>query len=364
MILPLPNPSWRPRVESGVGLTGADRLELSRALVGIGKRFRGLEISKLAPLAENDVEQAAIAVLSRIAPKILHRCGDPLRGLFYFKCVLVPHFCGILIKRFKSDVDGLCLWLSETATNFAAFERTALERLYRGWIQSAPGGPNRGRRWLAPASSSERWNKPILKWFDEAPEGYLFWIERFRMWRDYAQASSRFFLETQSRDIKYLKGNEQEAARLAIMQKSGSLPPELFGGALQQILSDHVLRKIFRKNRKKRVNRPRNLHFKTWLIEIWPLVVEYDWNYVDVQRAANEHFDELPETGEKASRVEECCKSIGLKLGIRGRSKVGQPKAPSNPSGLPMMGELAVWIRSMGEDPSGFVLSSNSLPLL
>jgi len=83
---------------------------------------------------------------------------------------------------------------------------------------------------------------------------------------------------------------------------------------------------MFRKNAKKRPTTPSNIEFEHWLIECWPLVLGYGWNYLDLKRAASLRFPDLSQEklSEEILALKDRCKKLGLKLG-RGSKKVGRP---------------------------------------
>jgi len=128
-------------------------------------------------------------------------------------------------------------------------------------------------------------------------------------------------------------------ARVAATTSGGnSGPGGVFGQELKTLLALPSTQRVFQRSRRRK-SVLRGLVLNTWLIESWPVVTEYEWTYHDVQKAASQKFesDEMTENLisseasedesplDTAKRIEDRCKSLGLRLSSGGRAKAGKP---------------------------------------
>jgi hypothetical protein len=206
-----------------------------------------------------------------------------------------------------------------------AFERTLFERLYRARVQAKilPNGDEQYVKWATANLGSN-----VLNWFDHADEGYAYWLSRFDQWHEYAMRSVDHWMGCQSIDYRQMIGKMKGAALLGILKNLGELPENRIEDLLDEVNSTETTRKVFLKNSKKRRTTPPNLEFESWLIESWPLVLEYGWSYRDIQRVANERFDNDPSIQrliEVVKDIKKRCKKIGLEQSPARRIKVGRP---------------------------------------
>jgi hypothetical protein len=105
-------------------------------------------------------------------------------------------------------------------------------------------------------------------------------------------------------------------------------------------------RKMFQKNAKKRATTPFNLEFESWLIECWPLVLEYGWNYRELQLVASRRFEEEHiKSNLTAESIKERCEKLGLTLG-NGSNRIGRVRA-SEESLLPRLYQVALMIDAL-----------------
>jgi hypothetical protein len=260
---------------------------------------------------------------------------------FIFQAVLVPAVCKLIIKKLKLESGKIDYWLWEYGTYMVAFERLALEMHLRKAIDLKSG-------------------QDLLSLLSPPGLDYRYWMGRFDQWRGAARASYGYFIKKQSPRIK--KSARPSAAHLGTIKNlsGGNLPENLFSGAMARINADPVARAEFKKTAKK-VKRARwsEPALDTWLIEIWPLVTEYGWNYQDVWQVANQKWDVPEASAFKSVETisDRCKKMLDLTIAQAGRAKQGRPKkvAESDPPIVPPMAGLAIWIRSIGDDQEEWI---------
>lgn len=294
---------------------------------------------KPASLAKNSLERAAALFLQKIQPDYLAGYVQPRHRQFMFRCVYVPLFCKAVIEWQVRQEGAPKYWLWQHGTYLLAFERTLVEMRSRKAIKLDDG---------------------VLNAFADPYLDYRYWLRRFDQWRAAASASYRYFIQKQSPQIR--KSAQRGAAYLGTIKNlcGGDLPKNLFVGMLARINSDAsaavAFNKIVKKIKPARWGEPA---LDTWLIEIWPLVTEYGWNYHDVWRVGNEKWD-VPEAApfESVARFSDRCKKmLGLKLSRQGGAKQGHPKnvgVVETPP-LPSFAAMAKWIQSIGEDEEEWI---------
>jgi hypothetical protein len=141
----------------------------------------------------------------------------------------------------------------------------------------------------------------------------------------------------------------KQASHMGILKNLDALPVDRVSAILDEIYAAKETRKMFQKNAKKRRTSPPNLAFESWLIECWPLVLEYGWNYRELQLVANKRFeDDQVKFDKTAESIKAYCQNLNLTLG-KGRNKVGRCKA-SEESLFPQMFEVALRIDGL-DDP-------------
>jgi len=129
--------------------------------------------------------------------------------------------------------------------------------------------------------------KKLTDFFMNPPGGYAAGWRRFGEWRASVIKSHAHFISKQAPDMK--KGGAiATAAHLGnIFNRSNNLPADLIENMGTHIVQDEALLKLFRKNAlKPKPARWGEPELDTWLIEIWPLVTAYGWNYSDVWNLA------------------------------------------------------------------------------
>jgi hypothetical protein len=331
-------------------LTTSGQLQLARARKPTG---RGVAIDKLVPFAENEIEQKLFWLIHETKPDLFTKCDDPLKALLQLRVLHIPIICrGLLHNEIKKNETGI-LWLGALGTYSVAFERTLLERMYRAARKAESNTLDSGqfRKWAGTALGVT-----VLTWFDRADEGCEYWLSRFDQWRDYAMRSLDHYLGRQSIDYRRMKGNMRQAAHLGILKYLDDFPEGRFADLLDGIRATSATHEMFRKNANKKYRtKPDNLGLKNWLIECWPLVLEYGWNYRELQLVANKRFEPAPSKGfmDRPRALKELCEKLCLKLGPIGRNRVGRAKA-NKESTLPPLSEVALKIDALEDHADWF----------
>ena len=257
------------------------------------------------------------------------------RKTFLFRAYYVPLFCRCLILWQSERSDSSLYWLLEHGTYSLGYERMLMELYFRR------GRPN------PLGSIATLWENPA--------EGYNYWLRRFNEWRQAANASRVHFIKKQCPQI--LASDDPATAYLATLWRlADELPQELFDDELQRAKIASVHNALQSKNRA-RWGQP---GLDTWLLEIWPLVTEYGWNYRDVRSAAVAKFDqgETPDAIalDVVSKIEDRCKKmLGLRLSKNGQAKQGRPKEDGPAIALL---DLALRCDSLGSTEQEWVLGN------
>ena len=320
-------------------------LQLSRS-----RNNAGIAIDKLLPFVENELEHKLIQLFHATRPDLFVGCKNPLKALFLLRAIYIPRVCRGLIFNEGANRNESVVWLGALGAYSVAYERTLFERLFRakGQAKILPNGGEQYVRW-----ATAKFGGSILNWFDDTREGYEFWLSRFEQWHEYAIRSLDHWLGCQSIDYRRATGKMKLAAQLGILKNLDALPEDRVTDLLDNVNAVDPARKMFQKNAKKRTTNPSNLEFDSWLIECWPLVLEYGWNYREIQLVASRRFEEDQiKLGFTAEAVKERCQILGLKL-KQGSNKVGRPKV-STESTLPPMAQVAVLIDGLVDHADWF----------
>lgn len=272
----------------------------------------------------------------------------------------MPLFCCAELAFFDQSAEKVPIWLWERATYVLALERTCLELLIRWKIRVS-----RSRSGEPEPQLADWRRRPLVKWFDKAPEGYIFWLRRFHDWRNSARKSFLYYIGKHAPDTRHFDPTVRWPAFLGMMQKFFDLPVSVFGGMLDKLASDPWAAEIFQRNAHKRESHLTGLALNTWLIEIWPLVTTYHWTYSDVLLTAGAKFASSSNSLKTVSQIEDRCKSLELYLSASGQNKTGRPRKKDE--GAPVLspfGSLALFIESIGCDEADWIRGQSDLAAL
>jgi hypothetical protein len=359
-------PSWRPKLYSITGsrirLTNIARLFLAQSAIAGG----GVRVESLAHFAENDFERLVIGLIAQAQPEIFDEIDDPIKALVVLKVVLVPMVCRGLIRENTKKSRSSSIWFGWVAAHALAFERTMLECIARQRnreprIRGVPRtDPERSKMERELNEWFEKFSmRPITDWFDDAKEQYLFWLHRFRQWQFYAWRSWCYYISRQSIDVRFLEGSLKDAAVCGVLRNLSRPPQGWCAEVFRRLESDWEREWIFTKTARKMKTRPSNVKLKSWLIEVWPLVLEYGWNYADVRTVANLSFEKRALTIlVKTKGLKKVCRNLGLHLAPAGQGKKSRTKYAANDSEpvQPILFELAWFIKGIGTKPLSWAI--------
>ncbi len=259
------------------------RLKLALAVCPIG---RGVNVRAFVDFAPTQIEKYLIELIDRENQGILEPLSDPIAGMFLLRVIIIPLLCrGMIAKAAKESEESL-LWMGPLAAFNLALERTLLERLCRRRHQVKQLAKPRAISGARQREGRKIFGYPLFAWFRDSPEGFLFWMQRFDQWRKFAHKSWDYYISKQSKDVRDLKGVLQEAAVLGVLKQNNALPEKWFKNWRGSIEKNSKSKQVFRRNSTKYSVKAPNSDLNTWLIEVWPLVLEYGWNYHDLQRVA------------------------------------------------------------------------------
>ena len=213
-----------------------------------------------------------------------------MEALFCLRAIYIPLLCHSLIIQIDQESEDGLLWLGPMAAYVIALERTMAELdILKRSQEHKMGKTNRKSNAGEPLES-------LLTRFENPPGGFIPWLEHFDQWRNYAIRSWIYYVSKQSKDVRKFVGSQQEAAVLGVLMKLESLPEKWFAAWKQGVFRDPSSRKILLRNaRKSRYNTKVPAAEKdSWIIEIWPLVLKYNWSYRDAFFAFKLKF-ELPD---------------------------------------------------------------------
>ena len=271
---------------------------------------------------------------------------------FLFHCLYVPLYSLIVIKLATAEHEVSPLMLHEYTAYSLAFERMLLEIIFTRKSQQ-------GKK-IKP--------KSLISIFAKPPKGYAYWRDRFEEWRASVVKSYKHFELKHAPDVKK-GGATAVAAQLGnVLSRGHKMPLDLFGDMIARIEQDQSLLQIVRKNALKpnpaRWGEP---ELDTWLIEIWPLVTRYGWNYPEVWSAAVDRWgdecDEDESFGSVTKIEERCKKMLGLKLGPGGQVRGGKAQTTAKPR-RPLYFKFAVAIKSIGMEEENWASSGSISKIL
>lgn len=317
----------------------------------------------LLTMSRNFVERAAALVLNRLNPAWLMECRDPNAKKFLFRAFYVPLYSVCVIGFGTTRLGITPLLLHEYAEYALAMERMMLEIVMRRGL-----GKLKNQR---PQS--------LLDLLSDPTEGYAFWLKRFEEWKASANKSYRHFIRKQAPDTKK-GGLKARAAFLGnMLQRAGKLPVDLLDVTLREVARDESAFNAFCKNAlKPKPARWGEPELDTWLLEVWPLITMYSWNYYDVWLVAiakwGDDADGKRALGKPSTIEDRCKKMLNLHLGPGGREKQGRPeKIPEwkegqegNPSPTPMpaFAPIALSLESIGIAKEKWVLGGSFIKAL
>jgi hypothetical protein len=291
------------------------------------------------PLATNPLEKSAALFYQRTQSAFLDGYVVPGQRRFLFRYVFVPVFCKTVIAWYLKQEENPRYWLWQHGTYLLAFERLLVEMHLRKSVNLEAGVLNA----LADPSLDRR-----------------YWTRRFDQWREAARASYEYFIVKQSPQIR--KTAQPQAAHLGTLQNlsDGELPDDLFSAMLENILAIPDAAAAFKKTAGRiKPARWGEAELDTWLIEIWPLVTEYGWNYFDIWSVANEKWDKTDcGSYESVGKFSDRCKKmLRLRLSDAGQRKQGRPKSvvEFDCPAFPPLAPQAIWIRSIGVDEEAWI---------
>ncbi len=293
--------------------------------------------------ARNPYEAIAADSLKRIGMDIPRELVLPRDREFAFRCHLVPLYSRAVIEFFARK-GGPKYWLYKHATYYLAWERMGLEFALRMKLKT----------------TRQNLRALILT----SPLGPEYWQKRFDQWRHAAAQSFNHFMAKRFPDVKKLKGSEREAARLGGLKTlSEELPDAIFSEVIARFENNAMLWKTFTQNANRtRKGRWGDPELDTWLIEIWPLVTEYGWNYHQVFRVAEHKWTTSSEDNDTLKAVapleNRCKKMLGLRLSPAGQAKGGRPREiiRKGRATLPALSALAIGLKSLGIEEEQWIL--------
>jgi hypothetical protein len=294
-------------------------------------------------LAQNPLERAAAFFFQGIGMDIPAELVLPRQREFAFHCHLIPLYSLAVIKFVIGREGGAKYWLHEYGAYVLAWERMALEFVLRNKLKSS--------------------NTNLLAKMLASQEGPAYWQKRFDQWRTAAGQSYKHFMGKKFPDVKNLEGEERSAALLGALNKlSVELPTALFSGSYERVRSSRSLWKTYIRNAKRtRMGRWGEPELDTWLIEIWPLVTGYAWNYYELWLVAHSKWKSTSDDDALATveRLEDRCKKmLKLRLGPAGQAKCGTPPVSfkNRKVILPPLASLAIGLQSLGYAEEEWVL--------
>jgi len=278
---------------------------------------------ELSAFAVNSIERCVADYVQKQALDLFHPAWNSEQRCFFFKAYFVPCFWEGVIRGYEKGFSQIPLWLGEPAAYVVALERMCLEFV---WL-------SRQRRKAKTPSSSRNPKKlvgmSVQEWFEAPPNGHGFWLWRFQEWRKAATRSFQLYFKKQLIGQKASQPDLMRAAFLGGLQHIGGMPDELLSSFDKRFLSQNLKARRIYRDAVKRLKPPRWKYdaLDTWLIEIWPLVTAYAWNYHDVWKVASMKFDSPEDyVFSTATAMEEHCKDVlGLSLGATGQAKRGRP---------------------------------------
>jgi hypothetical protein len=352
-------PGYFATNNAGTLLTQSGRLKLARARLPGNK---GVDVRQLVDFGQTPVERELIRFIGQHKPDLLTGYQDPMKALCVLRIIYVPLLCHAFVNEMaKTETSTtMQLWLGFFAAFYKACERTVSERIWRRQRQTASPSKQR-RRGIDAAKLPLR---RILDYFDDPPGGHLFWINRFGHWQDSTVRSLDYYISKQSSDVRRLDGAERAAAIIGALKKLDSFPERFFGALERELKSAVDLKEIIQRNARasRYTAEPPSITKDTWLIEIWPLVAAYGWNWHDLARVYHAKFDVSALVGSARIRcaaqsvtsadtdqLKDRCRQLGLQISIEAM-KPGRPKRASQESTavLPVMGGMAMQIDGIG----------------
>jgi len=313
---------------------------------------RGVPPLGILQMRQHPIERSAAYFCIQVNPGGLNQMTDLAHRDFLFHCLYIPLY-SLVVTKVAMIMDGVSpLMLHEYAANYLAFERLLIEMIFvRKSLQ--------GEQFKA---------KSLISIFDNPPKGFAFWGERFKEWRASVVKSHMHFMYKRVPDVKQ-GGTTAVAALLGdVLRRKHKLSIELFGDMMSRIEQDQSIFRFSVKNYKKpKPARWGEPELDTWLIEIWPLVTRYGWNYREVWDAALAKWGDKCDNNKSfggVTKIEDRCKKmLGLKLGSIGQNRGGREKYTETPQ-HPLCFKFAVAIESIGLGEENWALSGPILKIM
>lgn len=253
----------------------------------------------------------------------LSSCATKHEKDFLYHCFFRPWYAGLisllLNTQFKLQKDAHfpSLWMSPYIIPVVAQNRWIKELQLNGVEPSAISGS----------------------------KSYLFWHIRFLEWETSLLESFKYFSFSKCGDETIFDSFDSHPIFLGMLDHFSGHPPQFSSKAID-FLHQHsttFVRKFYSSAASLKSSRWDYPEIDSWLIQVWPIVVNYNWNYGHVLRIAAKFDRDNKPTFEDADAMSSHCKMLKLRLSDEQRKRRGRFKRKEDPllGPLPPMAKLA-----------------------
>jgi len=297
-------------------------------------RGRNAPVAAESPLSQNDYEAHVEQHLVEPVKWFLEHFSKFASRQFIFRCFSVAPISSSFMRYLDETKTNIGYHIHQPNSYVLAHSRTVREMIAEKDLILNDDEPNGGELVCG-------------------EEKFGHWLERFELWRRAVERTFWYTLDKKGRATNYLDTKQKEAARLGTIYRlwtERGFPPIMAGSFLPQLLRRSTRDfNVFLEQSRAPIRRDwRHEALDLWLIEIWPLVVGFNWTYAETWRVACRKFAPTLNTIKKPLETAEAfsnhCKMNGLdlRLGTEAKKRRGRPTSDSmREDKLPRMAHLA-----------------------
>jgi len=275
------------------------------------------QLSELQSSLSTDFERtAALKVFMMDRNPNLPADTDARR--FVFRSFHMHRLASFLASAYQKKRGAQPLFLAPLAIYSVACERTHLD-----WVMMLSVNPKNSYRdfhWEYMHYAKNFHHLPVASedWFLNPPEPLNAAMRRFDTWHKYTALSFNWWLYSKFQIVTDLFNSlREETQGLGMFHlRDPKWIKDFMAPSIVQVEREF---QTFLKN-KGSAERLTNLKLATWLIEIWPLVLDHGWQFGQIARLAPRRFiptDQLI----TSDRVKDLCDSLALHLPKKARGR-------------------------------------------
>lgn len=190
-------------------------------------------------------------------------------------------------------------------------------------------------------------------WYPQARDNACrWWMQRYDSYLQAIDCAYGYWMKRKCPDCCHEQSDLAAASRFGFVQRVDveGWPPKVLGELLaamkkREQTGSRELEFFYKNANPKGTLKPKWDYpdIDLWLIEIWPLVKQYDWTYKDVCDLAFKKFggDEMVNASvlnDSKALKDRCQKELGLRLSLLAQQRKGRPKNCADATGITRFG--------------------------